>query len=192
MLKFVTVVVALAAHLAAPAADHFNPIKKVSDTAAPQAAVRGAAVDVYIERVLDGDTVIVRGWRERVRLANIDAPEMSHGYGKPGQPFSVQSTKWLTAAAEGKAGVTARCFEKDRYGRQVCDLVKDGKSLNKELVRAGLAWANTANPRYLRDRTVLDAQIEAREAHRGLWEQPKQTPPWEWRHGCWERKATCD
>lgn len=189
MLKILTIV-ALATHLAAPAADHApaaaNPSRQLASDA------RGAPVEAFVEKVLDGDTVIVRGWRERVRLANIDAPEMSHGYGKPGQPYSVQASKWLTVAAEGKGGVTARCVDEDRYGRLVCDLFKDGKHLNKELVRAGLAWANTSNPRYLRDRSVLDAQIEAREAKRGLWAQPKATAPWEWRHSCWERKTGCD
>lgn len=146
---------------------------------------------VVIDRVLDGDTVAVRGWRERVRLANIDAPEMSHGYGKPGQPFSVQATKWMAQQIEGKEGVTLRCVDEDRYGRKVCDIFSKGNHVNKELVRAGLAWANTSNPRYLRDRTVLDAQEEARSAHRGLWTQPKPVPPWQWRHSCWEARI-CD
>ena len=71
---------------------------------------------VVVDRVLDGDTVIVRGWSQRVRLANIDAPEMSHGYGRPGQPYSVQSSKWLTEQLEGKSGVTVKCVDEDRYG----------------------------------------------------------------------------
>ncbi len=141
---------------------------------------------VVISRVMDGDTVSVRGWRERVRLANIDAPEMSHGYAKPGQPFSVQATKWMTEQVEGKDGVTLRCVDQDRYGRKVCDLFLKGRHVNKELVRAGLAWANTANPRYLRDRSVLAAQEEAQAAQRGLWSQQKPVPPWQWRHSCWE------
>jgi endonuclease YncB( thermonuclease family) len=184
MLRLLIAIAVLAAHLGLPmgAVASNGP---VGEQAAPTAGV-------FVESVLDGDTVAIRGWRERVRLANIDAPEMSHGYGKPGQPYAVQATKWLTSAVEGKSGVTIHCVDEDRYGRKVCELFKDGTSLNKELVRVGLAWANTANRRYLRDRTVLDAQIEAREARRGLWSQPNPTPPWEWRHGCWERKVACD
>lgn len=141
-----------------------------------------------VERVLDGDTVVLRGFKQRVRLANIDAPEMSHGYEKPGQPFSVQATKWMEKKVEGKA-VTVRCPDEDRYGRRVCDLFLNGEHVNKELVRAGLAWANTANGRYLRDKTVLDAQREAQESHRGLWTQAHATPPWLWRHECWEKRV---
>jgi len=139
-----------------------------------------------VERVLDGDTLIVKGWRERVRLANIDAPEMSHGYGKPGQPFSVKSTEWLAAEIQGRR-VELRCVDQDRYGRQVCDVFKGSDHVNKRLVQAGLAWANTANPRYLRDKSVLRAQREAQDAHRGLWADASPTPPWQWRLTCWER-----
>jgi endonuclease YncB( thermonuclease family) len=141
-----------------------------------------------VEKVLDGDTVILRGAPQRVRLANIDAPEMSHGYGKPGQPFAVQATKWMERAVEGK-DVSLRCPDEDRYGRRVCVLFLNGQDVNKELVRQGLAWANTANPRYLRDRSVLDAQRQAQRERRGLWAQPHPTAPWLWRHGCWERRV---
>lgn len=146
---------------------------------------------VVVERVMDGDTVAVRGWREHVRLANIDAPEMSHGYGKPGQPFGVQAVNWMTDQVVNKKGVSLRCVDEDRYGRKVCDIFKDGQHVNKELVRAGLAWANTSNRRYLRDRTVLTAQEEARAAHRGLWSHPRPVEPWKWRHECWKARA-CD
>jgi micrococcal nuclease len=144
---------------------------------------------VLIDRVLDGDTVAVRGWDQHVRLANIDAPEVSHGYGKPGQPFSLQSQRWLAREVEGRAGVTIRCMDEDRYRRPVCDLYRDGQHLNKELVRAGLAWANTASARYLRDRSVLGAQDEARQARRGLWSSPTPVEPWNWRRQCWEQKS---
>lgn len=131
--------------------------------------------------------MVVRGVKERVRLANIDAPEMSHGYAKPGQPFSVQATKWLEKRVQGKT-VTVRCPDQDRFGRPVCDLYLGGEYVNKQLVSAGLAWANTANPRYLRDTTLLQAQRKAQEAHRGLWASREPTPPWLWRHSCWEKR----
>jgi endonuclease YncB( thermonuclease family) len=153
------------------------------------APVRQAAGDVFrVEKVLDGDTVILRGAAQRVRLANIDAPEMSHGYGRPGQPFAVQATRWMERAVEGK-DVSVRCPDEDRYGRRVCVLLLNGQDVNKELVRQGLAWANTANPRYLRDRSVLDAQREAQRERRGLWAQPHPTAPWLWRHECWEKRV---
>jgi micrococcal nuclease len=146
-----------------------------------------AGVTRVVERVVDGDTVILRGAKERVRLANIDAPEMSHGYGKPGQPFSVEAARWMQRKVQGKAG-TLRCPDEDRYGRPVCDLFLNGEHVNKELVRAGLAWANTARPRYVRDQTVFHAQQEARNQRRGLWAQGHPTPPWQCRQECWEKR----
>lgn len=151
-------------------------------------AAAASSQRAVVERVLDGDTVILRGGKERVRLANIDAPEMSHGYGRPGQPFSAQAAKWMEKRIEGKE-VTMRCPDQDRYGRRVCDLFLNEEHVNKELVRAGLAWANTANRRYLRDKSVLDAQHEAQEKRRGLWAQGNATPPWRWRHECWEKQV---
>lgn len=149
----------------------------------------GSGMAAVVEKVLDGDTVIVRGWRERVRLANIDAPEMSHGYGRPGQPYSQRASRWLTQHVQGQQ-VTLRCVDEDRYGRKVCDLFRNGEHVNKSLVRAGFAWANTAHPRYLRDRTVLAAQDDAKAARRGLWADGNATAPWQWRRACWE-KGVC-
>lgn len=159
-----------------------NLVDRHSAEASGQAAV--------VERVLDGDTVILKGSRDRVRLANIDAPEMSHGYGRPGQPFAAQAMKWMERKVEGKR-VALTCPDEDRYGRRVCVLYLDGEDVNRSLVRAGLAWANTAHPRYLRDKTVLDAQRDAQAAHLGIWSQARPTPPWEWRRQCWE-KASCE
>lgn len=81
-----------------------------------------------------------------------------------------------------------RCPDEDRYGRRVCVLLLNGEDVNKELVRRGLAWANTANPRYLRDKSVLDAQREAQRERRGLWAESRPKPPWLWRHECWEKR----
>jgi len=162
-------------------------IQSTARTATAPASAQEGTVEVV--RVLDGDTVVVAGWKERVRLANIDAPEKSHGYGKPGQPFSVQASRWLERELQGKPGVTIRCVDSDRYGRKVCNFYRAGQHVNKEIVRSGLAWANTSNRRYLRDRSVLDAQREAEAARRGLWADNKPVEPWNWRHECWERRV---
>jgi len=164
---------ALLLALLLPTAAVCNATAATAQTMAPQ--------PVIVDSVLDGDTVVVRGWTQRVRLANLDAPEMSHRGGKPGQPYGRQARDWLAAQVQGQAGVTAACHGEDRYGRAICDFYRQGVHVNKQLVRIGLAWANTANKRYLRDRSVLDAQHEAQAARRGLWSQPGAAPPWEWR-----------
>jgi len=165
----------------------FSQARELIQTS-PSSSHRGTEGAAVVERVLDGDTVIVQGMKDRVRLANIDAPEMSHGYGRPGQPYSVQATRWMEKMVQGKR-VTIRCLDEDRYGRRICDLFLNGEHVNKELVRAGLAWANTASARYLRDKSVLDAQREAQADRRGLWSADHAIPPWRWRHDCWENRS---
>ena len=143
--------------------------------------------DGKVIHVDDGDTVVVLGQgysRTKVRLANIDAPETSHGRCKPGQPYSAQSALLLKQLVLGKT-VHLRCHDLDRYDRAVCDLQVGDTTANRELVRAGLAWANRADPRYLRDRSVVDAEADARTGRRGLWAEQSPTPPWIWRRTEW-------
>ncbi len=56
-------------------------------------------------------------------------------------------------------------------------LLQDGRGLNHELVRAGLAWMYR---RYTNDHSVNDLEEEARVARYGLWADPNPIPPWEW------------
>jgi endonuclease YncB( thermonuclease family) len=171
--------------LAALAATVFHSCA-AQNAAAPAQAPADAAP---IAGVIDGDTVILKGSRDRVRLADVDAPEMGHGHGRPSQPFAARATGWLRQKVQGRR-VTLHCPDQDKYGRRVCVVFLDGENVNQALVRAGLAWANTAQPRYLRDKTLLDAQRDAQAARAGLWAQARPTPPWEWRWKCWE-KAVC-
>ncbi len=68
----------------------------------------------------------------------------------------------------------------DRYGRTVGEVIlPDGRNLNQELVRAGLAWWYV---RFApRDRVLASLQAEASEAKRGLWTDKNPVRPWEWR-----------
>ncbi len=72
-----------------------------------------------------------------------------------------------------------RDLGQDRYGRTVgVVLLPDGRSLNRELVRAGFAWMYR---RYANDQSLNDLEEEARVAGRGLWADRNPIPPWEWR-----------
>lgn len=172
-----SVAVALAAwSTAAPAGD------------AVQSKSQRLPEQVVIDRVLDGDTVVVRGWDQHVRLASIDAPELSHGYGKPGQPFSVAARNWLEKLVVGASDVSIRCVDEDQYRRPVCDLYLQSSHVNRELVELGLAWANTARPQYLRDPSLLQVQQAAKARRLGLWSQDHPIEPWKWRAECWKQQ----
>ena len=153
-------------------------------------AARLAGKVVYVD---DGDTVIVLvdgNTQEKIRLSSIDAPESSHTNkekGRIGQPYSNNSGQYLASLIKGK-NVELSCFELDRYGRNVCEIFIDGKSVNKEMVKQGWAWANvSAGGRYLRDKSLPGLEAQARANHSGLWAGSNPVAPWEWRDACWKQ-----
>lgn len=70
----------------------------------------------------------------------------------------------------------------DRYGRLVGEiLLSDGRVLNQELVRAGMAWwYRQYAPK---DAILAGLEAEARAARHGLWSDPHAVAPWEFRNG---------
>jgi endonuclease YncB( thermonuclease family) len=126
--------------------------------------------------VKDGDTieVVKEGVAVRVRLYGIDCPEK-------GQAFGQKAKQFVSGLAFGK---TVKVIEKDldRYRRTVGEVIlEDGRSLNRELVRAGLAW-------WYRQYAKKDAELEklesdARKAKVGLWFDADPVSPWDWRRG---------
>lgn len=139
-------------------------------------AAWAGSFDGRVVRVLDGDTIDVLVPEKtivRVRLAGIDAPER-------GQPFARKATQAVRDMAAGKT-VRIASQSKDRYGRTIGEVfLPDGRSLNRELVRLGLAWQYR---QYSDDQELANLETEARNASRGLWSEPNPAPPWERRRG---------
>ncbi len=133
-----------------------------------------AVVFAPVISVHDGDTltVLIDHHPVRVRLTDIDAPELR-------QPFGTRSRLSLSDMCFGKsAALDVR--SKDRYGRTLAQVSCAGTDANAEQVRRGYAWIFT---RYARaDSPLYALQSEARAAHRGLWTDPSPVPPWDWRH----------
>jgi endonuclease YncB( thermonuclease family) len=144
-----------------------------------------------IVNVADGDTVTLRApdGQRRIRMDSIDAPEEGHGADQPGQPYAEAARQNLANLVAGKT-LTAQCYEKDQYGRDVCALIlEDGRSANRLQVEAGYAWAYTARKGdYLRDKAMPDLQRQAKDAGRGLWVQQGAMQPWKWRYDCWRQR----
>ena len=139
--------------------------------------------------VADGDTLglLVGQKRHRVRLASIDAPETTHGSKQPGQPFAQAARKTLADLVAGQTA-TLRCYEQDRYGRDICDVpLSDGRTANRVMVESGMAWANMqGGGKYVRDSSLPGLERKAREQHLGLWQQSGAIAPWDWRWKCWD------
>jgi endonuclease YncB( thermonuclease family) len=132
------------------------------------ADVQGRVVSVH-----DGDTltVVIDRHQARVRLIDIDAPEL-------GQPFGTRSRQSLSNLCFGKvAALDVRGH--DRYHRILARVTCAGTDANAEQVRRGYAWTFV---RYARpDSPLFAVEREARAAHRGLWQDPAPVAPWDWR-----------
>jgi micrococcal nuclease len=124
-----------------------------------------------VERVVDGDTVVVRldGQAVKVRLIGVDAPE-SVDPRKPVQRFGHESADFLRRLVEGKrvrlayepAGARV-----DKYGRTLAYLyrVDDGLFVNREIIARGYGHAYTKYPfAYMED--FRAAERQAREKGR--------------------------
>lgn len=134
---------------------------------------------VHVIRVVDGDTVVV-GTAEslnlKVRLQGIDAPEC-------GMPFGPQAQRFLEQLVLGRT-VQMTTTGRDRYGRTVATLAVDEQDVGFALLQAGLAWHDR---RYHRPRLqgatshYAEAQQGAVLSFAGLWAEPRQVAPWQWR-----------
>lgn len=129
--------------------------------------------------VIDGDTLDIAG--THVRLEGIDAPEASQTCG------SRWIGSWKCGAAASAAlnklvdGRRVDCESRgqDKYGRILGYCAVDGRDLNAEMVRAGLAWAFV---KY--STTYVKEEEQARTAKLGIW-QGDAEPAWVYRDKRW-------
>lgn len=160
----------------------------------PVAAARNDSGEYQLRgkvvHVADGDTftVLVDGRQERIRMASIDAPETAKNKDRPGQPMAQVSKDALAELVAGKT-LALDCFEKDRYGRNVCDVpLADGITANQRQVAAGMAWANMeGRGKFMRDPKLPDLEQKAKQARLGLWRDAAPVKPWVWRYDCWQK-----
>ena len=142
------------------------------------AEIRGRVV-----RIADGDTLTILSQatgttgvppvaQHKIRLYGIDAPE-SH------QAFGQKSKHHLSSLVFGK-DVRVAYKSRDKYGRILGTVYVDGKDVNLEMIRAGLAWHYK---RFDSSPAYAAAETEARAVRRGLWSDPNPTPPEDYRHG---------
>jgi endonuclease YncB( thermonuclease family) len=137
-----------------------------------------------VTRVVDGDTIKVSGSGSTitVRLVGIDAPETSKRKNEPGQPFSQKSTKHLASLVLNKS-VVVKSYGTDRYGRTLGVVFVEGKNVNLEMVKVGLAEVYRGRPAPGLDMNPYwIAEAEAKEAGMGMWVLgDKYRSPRDWR-----------
>jgi endonuclease YncB( thermonuclease family) len=146
----------------------------VTQTAASAATLTGKTV-----RVTDGDTIVILSEgnvQHKIRLQGIDAPERRQAYG-------TKSKDHLGDLVAGRF-VVVEYDKRDRYGRIVGKVLAGDEDACLDQIRAGYAWHYK---KYQNEQTQADqrlyseAELEARDARRGLWQDPHAMPPWEYR-----------
>lgn len=141
-----------------------------------QLVIEGKVINVH-----DGDTITVLDANNKkfhIRLQGIDAPELK-------QTSGAESQKNLERMVMGKQ-VTIVWTKVDKYRRTVGTIMLDGKDINIEQVKAGLAWhfKKYADEQEPKDRvTYAKAEEDARAAKLGLWQDANPTPPSDYRVG---------
>jgi micrococcal nuclease len=130
-----------------------------------------AGADAVIERVVDGDTVVLQD-RTRVRLIGIDTPE-SVAPDAPVECFGPEAAAitrtLLPAGTEVRLEDDRERF--DRFGRRLAYLyrVSDGLFVNATLVAEGAASTLSIKPNTKRRAELTRLEDGARSAGRGLW-----------------------
>src|SRR2546422_452931 len=121
-------------------------------------AVATADFSGRVVGVSDGDTIKVlhNGKAEKIRLHGIDCPEK-------GQPYGAKAKQFTSEMVFGRE-VVIRDYglDNNRFKRTLGEIVlPDGRVVNEELLRAGLAWWYR---KYVPNRVDL-AALERSEEH---------------------------
>ena len=134
-----------------------------------------SSADIPLEniRVIDGDTIRaeVEGKERKIRLKDIDAPEMN-------QPSGVQSRNFLIRLLD-KKDITVVFQGKGSYGRPLGEIYANGESANTLMIKFGFAWVFD---KYVKDSSFLyEHQDQAKTKNLGLWQAKDPIAPWVWR-----------
>ena len=139
----------------------------------PQADLK--TINGKVISIKDGDTFSIkdqRGKFYKVRLADVDAPEIAQPFGRP--------AKRLIEDLALNQVVRINYTQVDKYKRLIGKVfLLNGKILNEEALKAGLAWHYRVKHPYS---TYLEKmEYKAWKRKMGLWVQEKPIPPWEFR-----------
>jgi endonuclease YncB( thermonuclease family) len=140
----------------------------------------GPVTAATVLSVGDGDTIrVVEGsQRLTIRMGCIDAPETAQ------HPYGAASRQILQKLLPVGSPVTIRPQTRDRYGRTVAEVFRDGSSVNLAMVRGGHAFAYRRYLAACDGSAYLAAEAAAQRERLGVWAVPAGiTRPWDYRRG---------
>lgn len=132
-------------------------------------------VQVTLAKPIDGDTIAVmyNGSEQKVRFLLVDSPETAHPrLGE--QPFGQEAKEFTRSLVENAKKIELE-FDigpnQDKYGRLLAYVYVDGKMIQEELLKKGLArvaYIYPPNTRYVDQFDVI--QKKAQKEGVGIWE----------------------
>ena len=132
---------------------------------------RAVIAEYTVVAVVDGDTIeVARGSRtETIRLLGVDTPETRHPT-EPVECFGPEATAFTQQRLEGRrVRLEGDVESHDQYGRRLAYVILAGERFNDELLRLGYAELLVIEPNHAHARSMLKAELDARDAGRGLW-----------------------
>jgi endonuclease YncB( thermonuclease family) len=146
----------------------------------PSCSNRTTKIDHEIKgRVIaikDGDTIdiLFDGKPLTIRLAHVDCPEL-----KKRQPYGQAAKKFTSDMCFGQIVTAINEGKFDRYKRLISVVLNEkNENINKELLKAGLAWHFK---KYSSDLSYANLELNARENKIGIWSDKNVIAPWNWR-----------
>jgi micrococcal nuclease len=131
-----------------------------------------ARFDATVVHVADGDTIVVdvAGRLEKVRILGADTPEIVDPR-KPVQCYGAEASAHTKRrlAPGTRVSLETDTEVRDKYGRLLAYVYIGGVRYDDELLRLGLARMLIIPPNGVHARAMLQAELDARAAGRGLW-----------------------
>lgn len=129
----------------------------------------------HVEHVIDGDTFVTTEG-ETVRLLGINTPEV--GGHRAAEPYGEEAKKAAETLLTGQpVRLVNDTTEKDRYQRRLSHAyLADGRWVNAELVRSGVAHVYSFPDNRSKLDELLAAEQQARAQKTGLWALPRWQP----------------
>ena len=124
--------------------------------------------------ITDGDTfkVRLRGKKTTIRIACIDAPEMSE------DPWGQRAKDVLTGMLRVGSKVNLMEHDTDRFGRTVAEVYKvRGKNIGLALVQKGYAEVYDKYAYQCDEDKLIKFERKAQRKGKGMWSTPEQSEP---------------
>lgn len=133
----------------------------------------GQQASATVQHVVDGDTVylMLDGERTKVRLLNVDAPEIPHP-DQPGECLGLQAAEFLAKKLPkgSKVQLEFDAERLDQYGRTLAAVSRGGELVNESLVSSGYATAMKVEPNAKFYEQLRSAQLQAERSKVGMFD----------------------